>query len=191
MHLLFVYFDLKNKTKENTLQVTTHCWAVFLVVKRELIFVFLISLTTERFLLKHRLYRSKVYGIKAKFLSFHRERGEAGEYCLRMFHIPTALPVLTVCSLLLSLFLNHSSLLCISPHFPPFSPSNLSFLPKHFSSIPTSNFENFPHFLYSPPISILSFFYVQPLLSYNNASGSRCFVGPPPPFPLNPRASRG
>lgn len=71
------------------------------------------------FLLKHRLYRGKVYGIKAKFLSFHRERGEAGEYCLRMFHIPTALPVLTACSLLLSLFLNHSSLLCISP-FPSF-----------------------------------------------------------------------
>lgn len=47
------------------------------------------------------LQRSKVYGIKAKFLSFHRERAEAEENCPRMFHIPTAL---TAQSLLLATF---------------------------------------------------------------------------------------
>lgn len=143
LYILFVYFNLRKNLKENTLQIRTSCWAVLLVMKRELIFVFLISLTMERFLLKHHLYRSKVYGIKAKFLSFHRERGEAGEYCLRMFHIPTALPVLTGCSVLLSLFLNHSSLLCISPHFPP-----LLLLTSLFS---------LSTFLLSPPLILKTF----------------------------------
>lgn len=58
VYILFVYFDLK----ENSLQVTTYCWAVFVVVKREFIFVFLISLTTDAFSL------STVY-TAAKFMA--------------------------------------------------------------------------------------------------------------------------
>lgn len=41
--------------------------------------------------LKTCLHCSTFSSMKAKFLSFHWERGEAEEYCLRMFHIPTSL----------------------------------------------------------------------------------------------------
>lgn len=136
------------------------------------------------------LHCSKVYGIKAKFLSFHRERGEAEEYCLRMFHIPTALTAHSLHPSFISFFLI-SHLFALFYHISPFSPplclsETVSFLPKQFSSIPTSHSFNFPPFLLSPSLSI-SVYSVSPppLLSYLDKRCKQVSVLPGPPLSLS------
>lgn len=93
-------------------------------VKGELTFVFLVAPRRAALTPKLCQHRGKVYGIKANFLFFHRERGEAEEYRPRMFHIPTAPTAHSLCSLLLSLILNQSSFFppYLTVSFPP-SPS--------------------------------------------------------------------
>lgn len=96
------------------------------------------------------LQHSKVYCMKAKFLSFHRERAEAEEHCLRMFHIPTS-PAAHSLHPSSSPFLNQSSFHSVLPYLSPFLPpclpeTNSSFLPLLFLFIPMSSSFNFPPF---------------------------------------------
>lgn len=73
---------------------------------------FVISIPHHQLPLKLRL--RKVYSVKAEFSPSHRERGEDGKYCPRMFHIPAALPAHALPSHLF-ISLNQPSCLYTSP----------------------------------------------------------------------------